>query len=67
MFKRKLIKMFKIDNLNTLSSDEYYIKDGYVVFTEKYHLEKGYCCKNKCRHCPYGKKPSADAKKESKS
>ena len=33
---------------------DYYInKDGYVVLTEKYHLEKGYCCGNGCLHCPY--------------
>ncbi|MFN8291619.1 MAG: DUF5522 domain-containing protein [Chitinophagaceae bacterium] len=33
----------------------YYINEaGYVVLTEKYHLEKGYCCGNGCRHCPYG-------------
>ena len=33
---------------------DYYINDsGYVVLTEKYHLEKGYCCGNGCLHCPY--------------
>ncbi len=33
---------------------DYYInKDGYVVLTQKYHLEKGYCCGNGCLHCPY--------------
>ena len=32
----------------------YYTKDGLLVFTEKYHLERGYCCKSGCRHCPYG-------------
>lgn len=32
----------------------YYMSpEGRVVFTEKYHLEKGYCCGNGCRHCPY--------------
>ncbi|HEX5653291.1 MAG TPA: DUF5522 domain-containing protein [Chitinophagaceae bacterium] len=32
----------------------YYInEDGYIVLTEKYHLEKGYCCGNGCLHCPY--------------
>jgi Family of unknown function (DUF5522) len=32
----------------------YYInEDGYVVLTEKYHLEKGFCCGNGCLHCPY--------------
>jgi uncharacterized protein (TIGR00290 family) len=25
-----------------------------MVFTEAYHLKRGYCCKNRCRHCPYG-------------
>jgi hypothetical protein len=32
----------------------YYINEtGYVVFTEKYHLERGYCCGNGCLHCPF--------------
>jgi len=37
---------------------DYYINaDGNFVFTEAYHLKRGYCCKNKCLHCPwkYGK------------
>jgi hypothetical protein len=25
-----------------------------VVFTAAYHLRRGYCCGNGCRHCPYG-------------
>ena len=32
---------------------DYYLEDGFVIFTEKYHLEKGECCGNDCRHCPY--------------
>mgnify|MGYP006079411075 CR=1 FL=1 len=36
------------------SSDYYLSDDGYIVFTEKYHLNRGYCCKNGCKHCPYG-------------
>ncbi len=33
----------------------YYInEEGYVVLTEQYHLERGYCCGNGCKHCPYG-------------
>ena len=27
---------------------------GYHVFTEYGHLQRGKCCGNKCRHCPYG-------------
>jgi len=34
---------------------EYYLtEEGYRVFTEKFHLKRGYCCQNGCRHCPYG-------------
>ncbi|MDX5320242.1 MAG: DUF5522 domain-containing protein [Bacteroidota bacterium] len=32
----------------------YYNERGLMVFTEKYHLERGYCCKSGCLHCPYG-------------
>jgi hypothetical protein len=32
----------------------YYIENGYWVFTEYYHLLRGYCCGNGCRHCAYG-------------
>ena len=34
--------------------DFYYSEQGYLVFTEKYLLKRGYCCQNGCRHCPYG-------------
>ena len=26
-----------------------------VIFTRKYHLKRGYCCNNGCKHCPYDK------------
>jgi hypothetical protein len=31
----------------------YYLENGKVVLTEQYHMERGYCCGNGCRHCPY--------------
>ena len=34
--------------------DYYYTEEGYIVFTEKYHLKRGYCCQSGCKHCPYG-------------
>lgn len=34
-------------------TDFYYDEMGYVVFTEHYHLTKGYCCGHGCRHCPF--------------
>ena len=33
--------------------DFYINKDGYIVLTEKYHLDKGFCCDMGCLHCPY--------------
>lgn len=33
--------------------DFYYNDSGYIVLTERYHLEKGNCCGNGCMHCPY--------------
>ncbi len=42
---------------------DYYInEDGNFVFLEKYHLERGYCCKNGCRHCPWKFKKVNDVK-----
>lgn len=32
---------------------EYYIEGGLYVFTEKFHIKRGACCKNGCRHCPF--------------
>ena len=34
--------------------DFYFTPEGYKCFTEQYHLKRGYCCQNGCRHCPYG-------------
>ena len=33
---------------------DFYLENGYRVFTEHYLSKRGYCCKNGCRHCPYG-------------
>jgi hypothetical protein len=34
--------------------DEFYYEGPYIVFTEAYHLRRGWCCQSGCRHCPYG-------------
>ncbi|MFT5980433.1 MAG: hypothetical protein ACI898_001205 [Flavobacteriales bacterium] len=40
---------------NQLEPGDFYTSEaGYIVFTEQYHLKRGYCCKNGCKHCPYG-------------
>lgn len=33
--------------------ESYFTDDGRFVFTARYHLRRGYCCGNGCRHCPY--------------
>lgn len=33
--------------------DYYFNEEGLMVFTAAYHLKRGYCCKNVCKHCPW--------------
>lgn len=33
--------------------EDYYIENGYRVLTEKFLANRGWCCSNGCRHCPY--------------
>ena len=35
------------------SLPDYYYEGKWMVFTAHYHLKRGRCCKNGCRHCPY--------------
>jgi hypothetical protein len=39
--------------LNKDDKELYYLENGRVVFTPKYHLQRGDCCGSGCRHCPY--------------
>ena len=36
-----------------LEGEDYYWEGPYMVFTEAWHLKRGYCCGSACRHCPY--------------
>jgi len=47
-FCREQASGYKID-----SGDFYFDESGLMVFTTAYHLRRGYCCGNDCRHCPY--------------
>ena len=31
-------------------------EDGRVVFTALFHIQRGQCCGNGCKHCPYDPK-----------
>lgn len=41
-------------NESLIEGIDYYKENGNYVFKEWFHLKRGYCCKNGCRHCPYG-------------
>lgn len=34
-------------------NEHYYMENGLMVLTELYHLARGRCCGNACRHCPF--------------
>ena len=34
--------------------DYYFNEQGFMVFTEQYHLKRGFCCGSNCKHCPHG-------------
>jgi hypothetical protein len=37
-----------------VEGEDYYVnKEGLLVFTEKFLLDRGYCCGSGCEHCPY--------------
>ena len=37
-----------------MDEKDYYLSpEGYIVFTEIYHLKRGFCCRSACKHCPY--------------
>mgnify|MGYP000173785525 FL=1 len=58
-----LVELVKSSNINNndnnggeevkLLPSSFYIEDGKYVFTKEFHLERGSCCGNGCRHCPY--------------
>jgi hypothetical protein len=56
-----------ISQKKNLDQQDYYLsEEGYIVFTEKYHLKRGYCCKSGCKHCPYGFDPKTSDFKKTK-
>lgn len=37
-----------------MTNKDYYINEnGMRVFTEEYHLRRGWCCGNGCKHCAF--------------
>ena len=34
----------------------YYMDSGLLIFKELFHIQRGQCCGNGCRHCPFKNK-----------
>lgn len=40
---------------------DFYFDDGLMVLTRRFLLNRGYCCGNNCRHCPYDNERPAES------
>ncbi len=51
-----------------VEGEDYYMDplSGLFVLTEKFLKERGFCCENSCRHCPYGFNKTQTTQKEQK-
>jgi len=36
-----------------IEGKHFYYEDDLMVLTEDYHLSRGTCCGNRCKHCPF--------------
>jgi hypothetical protein len=43
--------------------ESYTNNDGLMVFTADYLLQRGYCCGNGCKHCPFDYKNVLEPKR----
>lgn len=54
MNETKETRAHALKNAETLIDGlDFYFEDGLMVLTRRYLLNRGFCCKNGCRHCPY--------------
>ena len=51
VFHNKAALLPKSNNL--IEGIDYYLEKGNYVFKAFFHLKRGSCCGNGCRHCPY--------------
>lgn len=54
LIKKSTQYQFPTQKNSFIEHTHYYLENGYWVFTELYHVLRGHCCKNNCRHCAYG-------------
>ena len=44
-----------VQSPKVVEGEDYYFEGGLMVLTETFLRNRGYCCNNGCRHCPYPK------------
>ncbi len=44
-----------VTNPKLIENIDYYFDQGLMVLTAHFLKNRGYCCGNGCRHCPYEK------------
>jgi hypothetical protein len=49
----KIQELIESSSRAAKEEDCYLDENGNVVFTATYHLKRGTCCGNGCRHCPF--------------
>ena len=35
-----------------IEGEDYYLENGLMILTARYHLRRGYCYEQGCNHCP---------------
>ena len=50
---REIQVLLDSSRLPAPEEDFYLDRNGNTVFTAAYHLKRGTCCGNQCRHCPF--------------
>lgn len=54
MHERKAVPAESDEQIGTcVEGRDFYFDDGLMVLTRRYLLDRGRCCTNGCRHCPY--------------
>lgn len=55
----------KVEPEKFVENVDYYFENGLLVLTACFLEKRGYCCQNKCRHCPYSKDPVNESQQKS--
>jgi len=50
---KELSKNNRTSDNQLIKDVDFYMENGYCVFTETFHKKRGYCCGSGCRHCPF--------------